>query len=104
MKKIFTLLLVAMLLTPAAAMAFTEEEIADTDTGETISVLSNNVTLLHTGNAMTYAAISGHLNGSKIYGSSSEDTKIYSQVSDPVDVVAPTDSDSGDFQTGWTAL
>ena len=106
MKKLFALLLVAMLLTPAAAVAFTEEEIADTNNGETISVLSNNVTLLHTGNALTYAAISGHLNGSKIYGSSSEDTKIFSQVMDPVLVVAPTASDSSFIDGGgtWKAL
>lgn len=104
MKKIFALLLVTMLLSPVSAMAFVEQEIQDTATGETISVLSNNVTLEWTGTALTYAAITGHLNGSKIYGSSSEDTKIFSQVSDPVSVEAPTNSDSSEFASGWTAL
>jgi hypothetical protein len=107
MKKILAILLVAMFLTPVAAMAAThtlEVELGDGTTTEVISVLSNNVTLQHAGDATTYAAVTGHLNGSKIYGSSSQDTKIYSKAAEaPITVPAPGSSDSAAF-SGWKAL
>jgi len=107
MKKIFALLLVAMLLSASSALAFKQQEIQADGTvaaGETISVLSNKVTLEYLGGPLKYAAITGHDAGSKIYGSSSDSTKIYSQVSDPVTVEAPGASDSSEFSSGWTAL
>ncbi len=102
MKKIFVSLFIVMLLAPVISMAaeFTAEEIAEGT--ETISVLSNNVTLNHNGNTMTYAAMTGHLNGSKVYGSSSQDTKIFSQAMETVDVTEPSESDSSAFSDAET--
>jgi hypothetical protein len=106
MKKIFVSLFIVMLLAPAVSMAaeFYAAEIAEGT--ETISVLSNKVTLNHLGNTLTYAAITGHDAGSKVYASSSQDTKIFSQAMDPVLVVAPGTSDSAFVDSGgtWKAL
>ena len=108
MKKIFVLLLVAMLLAPVAAMAadkaWSSVPIAASN-GEAISTLSNNVSLHWMGSLLSYAVVTGHQSGSKLYGSSSEDTSIYSKVSDPVAVVSPGASDSAAFSdTAWKAL
>jgi hypothetical protein len=105
MKKIFALLLVTSLFTlviASTAVAFTAVPISDTATGEAISTLSNKVTLEWLGDAISYAAITGHINGSKVYGSSSEDTKIYSQSMSTVAVVAPGASGSTFVDTGGT--
>ena len=105
MKKIFALLICAMLLAPVASMAqeFTAQKISDGD--EVISTLSNKVTLNHVGGAMSYAVMTGHQNGSKVYGSSSQDTKIFSQSMATVAVTAPSSSDSGAFSgEAWKAL
>ena len=108
MKKIFTLLLVVMFFAPVTVMAaaFVEEPIVAPN-GESISTLSNNVTLNTTGDASAYGVVTGHLNGSKIYASTSEDTSIFSKVSDPVTVVAPAGSASDSYTDGtdgWKAL
>lgn len=105
MKKIFILLLVVMFLAPAAAMAADESWEAATieaSNGEVISTLSNKVVLHWTGTDMMYAVMTGHNSGSKIYGSTSQDTKIFSSVSDPVTVVVPGASDSGAFSDAST--
>ena len=78
MKKIILFCLIAMFVAPAAAMAvetFTAEEIKK-DT-EMISTLSNNVSLIVESGGDAYAAASGHASGSKVYASTSGDTKIY---------------------------
>jgi hypothetical protein len=106
MKKILVLLLVAMLLAPAAAMAVDKVWLSvpiEAANGEGISTLSNKVSLHWIGNDLQYAVMTGHTSGSKIYGSTSQDTKIFSSVSDPVVVAVPDASDSTAFD-GWKPL
>ena len=68
---------------------------------------SNNVEVHGSGNATTYAATSGHLNGDKEYGSSSGDSIIYKHDKTKGSTVDdPASSDSSQFtaSNGWTGL
>lgn len=69
---------------------------------------SNNVTLTCGADADSYAAASAHLNGDKIYGSSSGDSILYTKNEDkePGDSlnISFANDDSGEFQSGWSTL
>lgn len=82
-------------------------EITGTKTGGnamSIGKLSNNVKLGVNYNSETYAFTTKHGMGSKKYGSSSGDTKLFYLDEDKtVDLSAPDASDSSAF-TSWTVL
>ena len=111
MKKIFVLLIIAMLFAPVAAMAavavFNAEPVVAPD-GQSISVLSNKVSLIASSNNLMYAAATGHEAGDKVYGGTSGDTKIYSKAaSDPLNLAndsGVTDSDTAQFAGSWKPL
>ncbi|MDY0397719.1 MAG: hypothetical protein RBR03_03585 [Desulfuromonas thiophila] len=68
---------------------------------------SKNVLLWASSSKTTYAAISGHSQGDKQYGSASGDSKIYFQSKEEgvdLDATGLGASDSAAFETGWTAL
>jgi hypothetical protein len=73
---------------------------------------STNVTLIGSGNTSTYAAVAGHLNGTREFGSSSGDSKLYWQTKEVGTAVAeaPEASDSSAFvedgepKDSWNAL
>jgi len=71
--------------------------------GDTISVLSKNVTMNVVSSASRFTAVSAHTNGSKQFGTSSESTSIFSAAFNGTDVTAPTVSDTTSF-TSWTSL
>lgn len=57
----------------------------------------------------TYAAITKHLNGTKAFGSSAGDTRIYYKAGNDGETtqasgIKITGSDSSVFQSGWTSL
>ena len=82
-------------------------EVTGTKTGgivSSIGKLSTNVKLGVNYNTQTYAFTTKHGNGSKKYGSSSGDTKLFYLDEDKtVALSAPTQSDSSAF-TSWTVL
>lgn len=69
---------------------------------------SNNVTLVLSSGAATYAAVSSHKLGDRVFGSSSGDSKIYKLDAGKTDgtdyTTAPSASDSSTFQSGWSVL
>ena len=69
--------------------------------GSAMSTLSNNVSAQVFSDQTAFAAQTLHANGSKVYGSSSESTKIYS--TNGTSFTNLTESTTGDF-SGWTAL
>lgn len=115
MKKIIALMFIVLLMVPAISIAVT------TKTGEpitgacatsgcptdTISVLSNKVSLIASSSDTMYAVASGHSSGSKVYGSTSGETKLFSKAaSDPLNLSSDagvSDSDTNQF-SGWMAL
>ncbi|MDT8422075.1 MAG: hypothetical protein RQ754_16730 [Desulfuromonadales bacterium] len=114
MKKVM-FVMIAILLLFAPAMVLAAEPVECTtgadckmvaDNGELISTLSNKVTLGAVSAGDAYAAVSGHSAGNKLYASTSGDTKIYTQTSDPVTVATPSNSDTAQFATGggWSPL
>jgi len=82
-------------------------EVTGTKTGgstSSIGKLSNNVKLGVRYDTQTYAFTTKHSMGSKKYGSSSGDTKLFYLDEDKtVDLSAPSASDSSAF-TSWTVL
>ena len=68
--------------------------------GTDLSTLSNNVDAYIVSDANAFAATTKHSNGSKVYGSSSDSTKIYS---DTGTFAKPSASDSSAFD-GWKPL
>ena len=118
MKKRCIVLIAAMMLVGSAAYAAeltgsgdvtTESgvEITGTKTGgsaSSIGKLSNNVKLGVAYNTETYAFTTKHGMGSKKFGSSAGDTKLYYLDEDKsINLAAPGQSDSGAF-TSWTVL
>ena len=113
MKKIivFTIAL-SLLAAPAFAAAVTNADqtgtaiVASAPITEDISTLSNNVGIAIVSNATAFSANTAHLNGSKQFGTSSETTKIYTRAFEhgTTELVAPTDSTSGEYASGWSAL
>jgi hypothetical protein len=120
MKKIMAVFAVGFLLGfPLAAMSATTFTGNAEPTGEDVTGIINqfrtstNVTLIALGTTSTYAAVAGHLNGTREFGSSSGDSKLYWQSKEvgAVTQTAPTESDSSAFvgddgkpADGWSAL
>lgn len=84
MKKMTVLFAMALLLGfPLAAMSETTFSDSAKPDGEEVKGIvsqfrtSTNVLLIAEGTNSTYAAVSGHLNGDRRYGSSSGDSKLY---------------------------
>jgi hypothetical protein len=116
-KRCIVLFAVAMLFSSGAAYAgdlasgdvtaVAGVEVTGTKTGgitSSIGKLSTNVKLGVSYNTQTYAFTTKHSNGSKKYGSSSGDTKLFYLDEDKtVDLEAPDASDSSAF-TSWTVL
>ncbi len=104
MKKIFIVSLIAVLFAAPAFAAGTTFAVGTqiASGGENISVLSNNVTAAIYSNNTAFAATTLHTSGSKMFGTSSVSTKIYSTPATAL--VAPTASDSSDFDSDWKAL
>ena len=66
---------------------------------------SKNVEIHVLGAAQTYAARSGHLNGNREFGSSSDDPKLHWKTKTTgTDASDPTKSDSSEFGSGWSDL
>jgi hypothetical protein len=95
-----------------AAITFTDEG-AQSASFDASSVLndyktSTNVTLIGVGTSATYAAVSSHLQGTRVFGSSSQDSIIYTldagKDAGTAYTTAPTNSDSSEFASGWTSL
>lgn len=110
MKKIFVLtILVLLVSTSAFAGTYGDSATITGSAGasgtETISVLSNNVNLGVLSSPSTFAVTAAHTNGSKKYGTSSDVSNIYAQSYDAGTAVdEPSNSDSGEFASGWTAM
>lgn len=105
MKKVIAIaFLVSLIATPVlAADTFTEEVIGG---GETISVLSKNVTAKVVSNVTAFAAATAHLNGGKQFGVTSTSTSIYATAftaGDLSTLVAPSVSDTTSF-ANWDTL
>jgi hypothetical protein len=110
MKKTGIVLALFMVLVSAASV-FASETFTDEGNANVTGVMadykaSNNVTILCTSAASSYAAFSGHLNGERQYGSSSGDSGLYwsDKTEGTAITTAPTASDSSEFDSGWTAL
>lgn len=110
MKKTSIILAVFMVLISAASV-FASETFTDEGNASVSGVMadyktSNNVTILCTSGASSYAAFSGHLNGDRQYGSSSGDSGLFwsAKTEGTAITTAPTASDSSEFESGWTAL
>ncbi|AJY71625.1 hypothetical protein RW64_19780 [Geobacter sulfurreducens] len=72
---------------------------------QTIGKLSTGVKLGVNYDNTSYAFITKHKSGTKLYGSAAGDTKLYVQEGTTGDLTtAPSNSDSTDFQTGWSSL
>lgn len=117
-KKLFIsgLLMVVFLLTVStswAAVTFKDDGVQGSPTIPASSVLndyktSTDVTLVALGDTATYAVVSSHLRGTRVFGSSSQDAGIWTldagKDSGSVYTTAPTASDSGAFSSGWSSL
>lgn len=83
-------------------------EIKGTKTGgsaQTIGKLSTGVKVGAAYDSSSYAFITKHKSGTKLYGSAAGDTKLYVQEGSTGALTAfPSTSDSTDFQSGWTSL
>lgn len=114
MKKTVSLLIIAILVVPSFAFAATftsaaAAAITGTKTGgsaQPLGQLSSNVKLVSVYTAAAFAAATKHLNGTKQFGSSSGDTKIFSKdLAAGTDVPAtPSAGDSSAFASGWTSM
>lgn len=69
--------------------------------GKTLGKLSSSVTLGASNASTGYAIITLHQKGTRTFGTSHDSTAIYSAEGAQA---APTQSDSGAFGTGWTAM
>lgn len=114
MKKMICIISVVSLVIPSFALAATFTSTAGaaltgTKTGgsaQPMGQLSNNVILKANYTSSAYAAATKHVNGTKEFGSSNGDTKIYAKEL-AAGTAAPTDlsaGDSGAFSSGWTSL
>lgn len=110
MKKFIILTACVFLAFSSAAFAETfDQDGPSTATGSTVLdafKTSKNVTIGVLGNTLTYAAVSGHSQGNRQFGSASGDSKLYAMDVDlGTEVAAPDESDSSVFAgSGWTAL
>lgn len=68
---------------------------------------SKNVTIQVTSGAQSYAAEAGHASGNKTYGVASGSSLVFYKdqpTGSAVPTTAPTNSDSREFTSGWSAL
>jgi hypothetical protein len=63
--------------------------------------VSKSVTLQALATTAAYAAIAGHLNGDKAYGTNSTDPKIFEQTKTKGAAVSAPSSATYDFASGW---
>ena len=112
MKKIIFLFVVIGLVLTFSSAVFAAETFTNTGNANVSDIMadfktSKNVTLISTAGLSSYAAVSSHLNGGKVYGSSSGDALIFTLDNDKTAGTAyttePSSSDSGEFTSGWTA-
>lgn len=117
MKKIFALMALGSIVVTSAAYAadissgsVSNEAIElkgqkGTGGAQTIGKLSTGVKLGVNYDNTSYAFITKHKSGTKLYGSAAGDTKLYVQEGTTGDLTtAPSNSDSTDFQSGWSSL
>lgn len=116
MKKILFAAAIVSLLAPSFAFAASATpapgaQVTGTRTNnnpQPLGQLSNNVTLTVNYSSSSYAVATKHLNGTKIYGTSSGDTKIFFKDGTAGTALLNTDlgtaSDSGAFTSGWSSL
>ena len=118
MKKIIYLMVVLSLLLTFSSSVFAQ--VTYTNTGGTIShtgtltsgsvvddfAVSKNVTLIALSAPSSYSVVSSHLQGAKVYGSSSGDSVIFTldagKTAGAAYTTPPTNSDSSEFTSGWT--
>lgn len=69
---------------------------------------STNVSLIGLSAAASYSAVSSHLQGTRVFGSSSQSAQLFrldaGKEAGVVYDTDPTNSDSSEFDSGWTAL
>lgn len=116
MKKIFALMALGSIVVTSTAFAaeitggITNEAIelkGQKGSGgtQTIGKLSTGVKLSVKYDNTSYAFITKHKSGTKLYGSAAGDTKLYVKEGSTGDLTtAPDNSDSRDFQSGWSSL
>jgi hypothetical protein len=115
MKK--TILLIASLMFVFASASFAALiDSTGTSIGSQSYKPSNNVTIVINSNATRYAAESGHTKGNRVYGTNSDETKIFykdvavpiTSTNNPVTVATNDDpaADTGAFPLtdGWNSL
>ena len=94
----------------AAGTAFTK--IGDAITGakdaggteQSIGTLSSKVGINVNWSTTSFSANTKHESGTKTFGSSSGDTKIFSVESTGATPAAPSANDSGAYTSGWTSM
>ncbi|MDD2899685.1 MAG: hypothetical protein PHI31_13350 [Desulfuromonadaceae bacterium] len=118
MKKTIVITISALLMMSSFAFAVTSKEFTAgskmtgqkdaSSAAQPLGQLSNSVALTVAATATDFAAATTHVNGTKEYGSSNGDTKIYSKdKSDPKATKPGTDISAGDssvFTSGWTSM
>nr|WP_320050589.1 hypothetical protein [uncultured Desulfuromonas sp.] len=110
-KLVFLVVLCAALTMTTSAFASLEFDEAGNSSATGVMAdykTSKNVTLVCASAAASYAAVSSHLNGTKVFGSSSGDSVIYTKNGGKTAgedyTTAPTASDSSEFTSGWSSL
>ena len=113
MKKLVILLTICVMLISAStvlAETFTDAGPTSTDLTGVVKdyKTSKAVTLIAVASTASYSAVSSHLSGTKVYGSSSGDAIIYTltagKSAGTAYTTAPTKSDSSEFFSGWDKL
>ncbi|GAB4296113.1 MAG: hypothetical protein Fur0034_05130 [Desulfuromonadia bacterium] len=106
MKKTLTLIAVTgCMLFASSAFALTSfDETASTVIGGGTFKVSKGVTLSATSTTSAYAAIAGHTNGDKQFGTTSADPKIFTKTKTIGNAPDGVSSETYDFiQNGWAA-
>ena len=103
-------MVLALASTVLAAETFTDAGPTSTDLTGVVKdyKTSKNVSLVAVAVPASYSAVSSHVNGTKVFGSSSGDAIIYyldaGKAAGTAYTTAPTNSDSSEFTSGWTKL
>ena len=112
MKKILLLSIMTALIFAASSLVYAAE-VTDGGCGDSYSfstdnewAASKNVTLCLNGSPQSYAIITKHLNGNRIFGTASNTSKLYFKESSSGTAIdtAPSKDDSAEFGDGWTEL
>ncbi len=114
MKKLVLLIVVGVFLCTStsvlAAVTFDDEGPSVDTLGGVMADFktSTNVSLIALSGVASYSAFSSHLQGTRVFGSSSQDSKLYTlqtgKDAGTEYTEVPTNSDSSEFDTGWDAL